>query len=300
MHNKMKTLSKIFGVSFLVFFGWEFSSAQANNNAGNNNQANQAPSVLLPQDGAFKPEDVSHHRVVPPPFMRYADIMWKERIWRVIDTKQKINEQLYYPIQKNGNRISLYDLIREGLLAGEIKAYDFNPADMDAISLQLTLTEVKNKLSSIDTIQDENGNMTPVPNNVTSDKIRGYLIKEDWHFEKQRSVLDPRILWICPRIVTINKNTQQEDPTAGPTSLFWVYFPDLRPMLAKTPVFNQQNDAAWISFDDIFWKRQFSSYIIQVSNVFNRSISVYMKGLDALAESDKAHDNIAAVEHNMW
>lgn len=298
MNSNMKTLSKIFGVSFLMFFGLEFSYAQNNNNNAPNNNA--APSVVLPQDGAYVPEDYSHHRVVPPAYMRASDIMWKERIWRVIDTKQKINEQLYYPVQKNANRISFYDLIREGIMAGEIKAYDFNPADMDAIPPALTLTEVKGKLASVDTIQDENGNMTAVPNNVTSDKIRGYLLKEDWHFEKQRSVIDPRILWICPRIVTINKNTQQEDPTAGPTSLFWLYFNDLRPMMAKTPVFNQQNDASWISFDDIFWKRQFSSYIVQVSNVFNRSISVYAKGLDALAESDKAEGNIMALEHDMW
>lgn len=296
MNNNMKTLSKIFGVSFLMFFGWEFSYAQANNNAGNNN----APSVIMPRDGAYPPEDYSHRRVVPPPYMRYADVMWKERIWRVIDTKQKINEQLYYPVIPNANRISLFDLIKQSLISGEIKAYDFNPADNDAIMPPLTLTEVKNKLSSTDTVTDENGNPRVVVNNVTADKVRGYLLKEDWHFDKQRSVLDPRILWICPRIVTINKNTNEEDLDAGPTSLFWLYFNDLRPMMAKTPVFNAKNDAAWLSFDDIFWNRQFSSYIIQVSNVFNRSISVYAKGLDALAESNKAEANIADLEGDMW
>jgi len=300
----MRTLSKIFSVSFLVFFGWEFSAAQVNNNNNNNTNNNNQSNILgpknLPRDAAYDHQDASQRRVVPPAYMRASDIMWEERVWRVIDTRQKINEQLYYPVQKNLNRISLYDLLKQALVAGELTAYSFNAVDWDDYSEPLTLTEVKAKLSSVDTIPDENGNMKAVVNDITSDKIRGYMLKEDWHFEKQRSVIDPRILWICPQVVTINKNTQQEDPTAGNTNLFWLYFPDLRPLLAKTPVFNQENDAQWLSLDDIFWKRQFASYIVQQSNVFNRSIEAYMKGLDALAEGNKIHDKIQAIENDMW
>lgn len=307
----MRTLSKIFGVSFLVFFGWEFSVAQVNNNA-NNNQAQQSqqpaqqnqPNVLspgsTPPDGAYTPQDVTHRRVVPPAYMRAADIMWKERIWRVIDTRQKMNQDLYYPTQKNANRISLFDLLREALLGGEISAYNFNPVDFDDYSQRLTLTEAKNILSSTEKTQTENGNDTTIINNVTADKIRGYMIKEDWHFEKQRSVLDPRILWICPEIEFINKNTGVPDPTGAPQPLFWINFQLIRPLLAKTPVFNIENDAEWRTFDDIFWKRQFASYIIQQSNVYNRAIADYLKGVDALEQGNKIHDKIQEIENDMW
>lgn len=185
-------------------------------------------------------------------------------------------------------------------MTGEINAYRFNATDWDDYSEQLTPTEIKGILVSIDSTPDENGNMTVVYDSVTPDKIRGYMLKEDWHFEKQRSVLDPRILWICPLTVTINKNTHQEDPSAGNTDLFWINFPEIRPLLARTPVFNEKNDAEWRSFDDIFMMRQFSSYIVQQSNVFNRSIATYMKGVDALEESNRIHDKIEAIEDNMW
>jgi len=317
----MRTLSKFVGISFLVFFGTEFSVAQVNNSNNNANaqqpaqvQTQQAPatqnqssggpvlgpSTNLPPDGAYTPQDADHRRVVPPAQMRAADVMWKQRIWRVINTKEKINQQLYYPVEDNSNRISLFQLIKNALLSGEISAYDFNIVDLDDYRVRLTKTEVQGKLSSIDTIPDENGNMKAVTNDVDPGKIRGYMLKEDWHFEKQRSVIDPRILWICPRIVTINKNTNQEDPTAGPTSLFWVSFPEIRPLLAKTPVFNQQNDAEWRTFDDIFWKRQFNSQIVMSNNVYNRAIAAYLKGVDALQENDKIHDKIAELEHDMW
>jgi len=70
--------------------------------------------------------------------------------------------------------------------------------------------------------------------------------------------------------------------------------------LAQVPVFNTRNDAEWRTFDDIFYKRQFASYIVQESNVFNRSIDQYYKSVDALLESDKIHDKIEGIENDMW
>jgi gliding motility associated protien GldN len=326
----MRTSAKIFSISFLLFLGWNYSVAQNNNNANNtgnnnvntgggnnNNQAqvtqqapsanNQQtqPSVLGP--GGNPPHDISYmaqddkaRRVVPPAMMREADIMWKERIWRVIDTREKFNQQLYYPESDNANRTSLFSLIKKALLSGEIHAYSFNVNDFDDYATVLTLTDVKASLFSTMKTTTENGNDTTISNEVLANKIRAYMVKEDWHFEKKRSVIDPRILWICPEIQTINKNTGQADPTLGLTPLFWVNFDELRPLMAKTPVFNEKNDAEWRTFDDIFWKRQFISHIIMQSNVFNRSISTYAKGFDALFEGEKIHDNIAGIEHDMW
>lgn len=316
----MRTVAKIFGTSYILFCGCEFSVAQVNPNANANQQAPvvtqtapaapQNPSqnqqnVMNPNkpvDGAYEPTAYKNRRVVPPAIIREADAMWQTRIWRVIDIREKINQQLYYPEQSNGNRVSLFQILKDALLGGEINAYEFNPVDLDdCYKIRLTKTEVEKSLSSIDTIQDENGNYVPVKNDVLPSSIKGYMLKEDWIFEKQRSVLDPRILFMCPRIVNINKNTGKEDENGEPQSLFWIYFNDVRPMMANSyPVFNQQNDAERRSYDDIFWKRQFASYIIQQSNVFDRSIATYMKGLDALLEGEKIHDKIAGIEHDMW
>ncbi len=313
----MKTSAKILGVSFLVFFGWEFSIAQVTPNNNNSNQpsitsspaqgqtpgqaASQAPILNPPLDGAYNAADRQTRRVVMPAEMRMADAMWQTRIWRVIDTREKINQQLYYPLQANGNRISLFELLKDALQQGEVSAYEFDPVDLDDCEkIRLTKTEVETQLFTVDTVTDENGNQAIVKNETDPTKIRGYTIKEDWIFEKQRSVIDPRILFICPRVITINKNTGKEDENSAPTSLFWIYFPDIRPLLAKTLVFNPKNDAEWRTFDDIFWKRQFSSYIVQQSNVFDRTIGAYMKGLDAILEGEKIHNSIAEIESNMW
>ena len=47
-----------------------------------------------------------------------------------------------------------------------------------------------------------------------------------------------------------------------------------------------------MSFDDLFWKRDFSSYINKESNVFDRSVSPNYEGLDALLESERIRNEI--------
>ena len=44
------------------------------------------------------------------------------------------------------------------------------------------------------------------------------------------------------------------------------------------------NDSQKMSFDDLFWKREFASFIKE-SNVYDRKISPNYTGLDALIES---------------
>ena len=179
--------------------------------------------------------------------------------------------------------------------------YVFNPVDLDdTYKMRMTKTELDQALSKTDTVTDENGNTTTVKVDVESGSVKGYTLKEDWLFEKQQSILIPRILFICPRVANINSNTGKEDENGAPLALFWIYFPDMRPVMAKTPVFNQQNDAERRTYDDIFCKRQFSSYIVQQSNVYDRSMNAYVKGLDALLEGEKIHGKIAGIEHDMW
>lgn len=263
---------------------------------------NSIGQILTPPDDDIWGTTQQINRIpVPYPFLREADVMWQTRVWRTIDVREKINLNFYYPIQENQNRISLFQLLKNLLLKDKISAYEFDPVDFDDTYKQrLTNTEVEKQLFSIDTVQDENGNMVPVKNEVVPSSIKGYTIKEDWYFDKQRSVLDSRILFICPLTQNINKNTGKEDENGQPISLFWIYFPDIRPFTVRTPVFNAKNDAERRTFDDIFWKRQFSSYIIQQSNVYDRSMNAYVKGTDALLESDKIHDKIAGIEHDMW
>lgn len=129
-----------------------------------------------------------------------------------------------------------------------------------------------------------------------SQDIVQYRLKEDWFFDKERSVMDVRILGIAPVIYDRDETGQ----IIGLRELFWLYFPHCRYVLNNYYVYNPDNDAQWMSFDDLFWKRRFSSTIYKESNVFDRSVESYRTGVDALMESEKINEEIRLFEHDVW
>jgi hypothetical protein len=173
---------------------------------------------------------------------------------------------------------------------------------------------------------------------ITSKSINAYNIKEDWFFDKERSMLDKRIIAIAPvgayavpipkpgetvdegldRYTTFlmvgqNGSYQMfgdnalEDFIPDPESnnienreLFWLYFPQLRNVLVNYYVYNNQSDAQWMSFDDFFWKRMFSATIYRSSDQFDRDVEDYRYGVDALYEAEKIKETMRTWETDLW
>ena len=135
-----------------------------------------------------------------------------------------------------------------------------------------------------------------VNSTFASADIKKFLIKEDYYFDKQRSVFEVRILGICP----VTKN-MVKDVDMGDKRLFWVYFPECRRLFAQNEMFNLKNGVAGrLTYDDVFMKRMFSSYIYKEENVYNRTIQEYALGVDALLESEKAKNTLFEFESNLW
>ncbi len=130
---------------------------------------------------------------------------------------------------------------------------------------------------------------------VSSDIIQ-YRLKEDWFFDKERSVLDVRIIAIAPVVYAKDADKQ----ITGMKELFWLYFPHCRFVLNNYFVYNDQNDAQWMSFDDLFWKRRFTCVIYKESNVYDRKFETYKSGVDALFEAEKVKEEIRTIEHDVW
>ena len=105
-----------------------------------------------------------------------------------------------------------------------------------------------------------------------------------------------RILGIAPlrEIFNYQGEFKYEQP------MFWVYYPELRKVLARQEAFNPLNDATRMSWEDIFEMRYFSSYIYKESNVYDRRIQDYMTGVDIMLESEKIKNEIFSFEHDLW
>ncbi len=251
-------------------------------------------------DGVYIKEHTPKRRFIPYTPLREADVMWSRRIWRTVDLREKINHVLYFPTSPINDRKSLFDVIKTALLTGQITAYG-SPLTDDEFKFPMTKSELEGMFSKVDTnyIPDlETGEMipTPVKIEIGSQDIKQYWIKEDWFFDKQRSVLDVRIIGICP----LRENKGDNGEVRGYSPMFWLYYPECRPVFANAEVYNRFNDAERRTLEDVLWKRQFGSYVNKESNVYDRSIAEYKLGLDALLEAEKIKNDIFELEHDLW
>ena len=133
-----------------------------------------------------------------------------------------------------------------------------------------------------------------------SKDIIQYRLKEDWFFDKERSVLDVRIIAIAPVVYTKDVDASGVATISGTRELFWLYFPHCRFVFNNYFVYNDKNDTQWMSFDDLFWKRKFNAVAYKASNNFDRKIETYRTGIDALYEADKIKEEIRTIEHDVW
>ncbi|MFI5137925.1 MAG: gliding motility protein GldN [Sphingobacteriales bacterium] len=252
-----------------------------------------------PLDGYYKKTNILSAKVTPYPNLRESDVALAKRIWREIDVREKMNAYLVSPKQR------LIDVLMDAIAAGELTAYDPAPnksdPDGDGFSTPLTPAQAKNKMADsvvVDKIDKNTGEKigsTIKAGEFNPDSILKFRIKEDWIFDKQRSVFEPRIIGIAPMV----------KPRAGSVSLdyqpaFWIYFPEARPILAVKEVVSRDNDNTGLSFDDIFMKRMFTSYLVKQSNDKNDRIKDYKDGIDRLYESERIKKSLMDWELNLW
>jgi gliding motility associated protien GldN len=209
-----------------------------------------------------------------------------------------------------------YDITKQGVMDGDQFKYPIRPQDgKNYYSDSVFRSSVDERISMItggglrpvlnslgedsvfinDLGEEEGVNETFVEKSwILSQDVIQYRLKEEWFFDKERSVMDVRILGIAPVIYEGTKEGGKYE------ELFWLYFPNCRFVLNNYFVYNESNDAQWMSFDDLFWKRRFNSTIYKESNTYDRKIESYRAGVDALMEAEKIKEEIRNLEHDVW
>jgi len=255
-------------------------------------------------DGAYKRADVYNRKPTPLPYIREADVMWRKKVWRIIDLREKINQTLYFPTKEVDGRSNLVNLMIHGIQDGKLTAYDAK--NDDEFKVPMTFEQVKEafgattrtrKVRNVDTgeLQDK-----VVAGEIRSEEIKQFMVKEEWYFDKQTSTMNVRVIGICP-IQEFYRDEDTNQEQVQRRQVFWIYFPEARELMAANEVFNAQNTARNLSFDDVFLKRKFNSYIVKEENIYNnREISQYLGSKDAMLESKRIENTIFDYEQNLW
>ncbi|MFA5245598.1 MAG: gliding motility protein GldN [Pedobacter sp.] len=283
-----------------IFFALILMAAtlQASAQAPNLNNDTKPKPAERPLDGYYQKTNILSAKVSPYASLRESDVMFRKRVWREIDLREKVNMIFASPKSR------LITILTDAILAGELTAYDASSTkddvNGDEFSVVLKPEEAMSKFadSVLVPIFDKDGNQTGTvvkPGEFNPDSIVKFRIKEDWIFDKQRSVFEPRIVGIAPMIkISAAGQSFDEQPA------FWIYFPEARHLLVTKAVVNRNNDATGLSYDDIFMKRVFASYIVKESNPEDLRIKDYAVGIDKLYESERVKKDLMDFEHDLW
>ena len=300
-----------------------------------------------PVDGYVVKSDVANRKVIPYAPIRQTDVAFSKRIWREIDLREKMNQAFASP------KARLMDILVEAIQNGELTAYDPTPTkndpNGDSFKNILPIDQVMARLGGDSVLVEQyNENNEVVGSHYekrdwSGEQVLKFRIKEDWIFDKQRAVFEPRIIGIAPLITpqipgvdafdtapTAPSNQDPFDPFAVPpeetsnsnqveqpdlntipvsnfgpqveaTPAFWIYFPEARHVLVNKEVVNRNNDATGLSYDDVFIKRLFNSYIIKQSNAEDLRIKDYINDdIDRLLESERIKKALMDYEQDLW
>ncbi|MGZ3932568.1 MAG: type IX secretion system ring subunit PorN/GldN [Bacteroidia bacterium] len=260
-------------------------------------QAQGGPNVFGPDpcDGLMR-NDLTVKLPVAYQYVREANVVWSKQVWREMDLREKQNHVFYFPLQYQPCRFSLIQIINRHILKGDITAFE-DESFYKPLTPSRLMQLIRPAEEVVSIVYDEKGNEYPDTLQVTDSlsllgRVIKVRIKEDWFFDAATSKLEVRISGMAFYSYIEEKEAFRE--------LFWIYFPAARKFLSMYKAFNAANESDLNSFDDLFLKRQFSSRIVKESNVYDREVADYCRGLDAVLESDRIKRSIFTWEHDLW
>lgn len=258
----------------------------------------------LRNDNAFDKSSLTKRNPLPYEHLRWDDALFAEKVWRELDLREKINKVFQYEANDdNGSQIFI-NILLKAINTGEITAF----AD-ERFTTPMSLAEIQQLTSgTADTVNktDINDPSKIIERVVTrssfdAKSVSKIRLKEEWVFDRESSRMFCRILGIAPVKVLYMPNTGKE---RGSSMMFWVYYPDLRPLLARYEVYNPKNmGQSRMTWEELFESRMFSSYIIKstMDNPANKNIRNYIKDpILALLEGDNIKEKIFNFEQDLW
>ena len=263
----------------------------------------------LRNDNAFDKSSLTSRIPLTYEYLRWDDALYAEKVWRELDLREKINQTFRYDATDDNGSQMFISMLLKAVNSGQVTAF----AD-DRFTTPMTTTEV---------MQLTSGKADTVPQYDIKDisKIIGYVvtrasfdpksvmklrIKEEWVFDRESSRMFCRILGIAPlKTEYFQEGTgQSSGKERGVSTLFWVYYPDLRPTLAKYEVYNPKNmGQSRMTWEELFESRMFGSYIVKstMDNPSNKMIKQYIKDpILALLEGDNIKEKIFNYEQDLW
>ena len=257
----------------------------------------------LRNDNAFDKSNLTARTPLPYEHLRWDDALLAEKVWRELDLREKINKVFQYEASDDNGSQMFIDILLKAIKKGDVTAFSD-----ERFTTPMTMAEIDQLTTgAADTVAqtDPNDPSKVIRYVVTrqsfdSKSVLKLRLKEEWVFDRESSRMFVRILGIAPLKTLYLPNGKER----GQSVMFWIYYPDLRPTLARYEVYNPKNmGQSRMTWEELFESRMFSSYITKstLDNPGNKNIRVYIKDpILALLEGDNIKEKLFNFEQDLW
>jgi len=259
----------------------------------------------LRPDEAVETSNLRDRTPLPYENLRADDALFRHKVWREIDIREKINLPFRYSADENNGNQRFISILLQAIQDSAVTVFDNID---DRFTTPLTKSQVAKNITGDPLpihLYDQNGNDSAViykNREFNPDSIYKFHLKEEVIFDKESSRLFWRILGIAPVMNVINS----QGVNLGETELFWVYYPDMRPIFAKYEVYNGKNFGARMSWEELFESRMFYGRITKstIDNPYDLRIKdvpgLRDQPILQLLEGENIKEKIFNYEQDLW
>jgi gliding motility associated protien GldN len=274
--------------------------------SGSGNPLTDSNRVSLRNDNAVEANLIKDRTPLIYDYIREDDAIFKQRIWRVVDAREKMNLAFKNTMESDNGSQLFFAILFKAVADGGVVAFED-----ERFSTPFTKEKFKERFSGgTDTVPvygDLNNAELITSREVRTrefpvDSVYRFQIKEEVLFDKESSKLITRILGVAPMGPQILPNGKVlEGP---PITYFWIYYPDIRATLAKFEVYNPKNFGNRMTWEDLFEQRFYSSYIIKstMDNPYNQTLAEKhgKNKLFMLLDGEAIKEKIFNYEQDLW
>jgi gliding motility associated protien GldN len=261
----------------------------------------------IPNDGAVDIRGrFSERDPLPYEHIRPDDAVYRQRIWRDIDTREKMNLPFRHSADEDNGNQRFISILFKAIQEDSLSVYD--PID-DRFTTPMSISSILKWIGG-DAYQVEvfdsagvSSYKTVTPD-IVLDSFYKFRIKEEVVFDKESSRLWWRILGIAPLFPKYSPQTKQL--IANDQVAFWVYYPELRKHLGNYRVYNGKNYGLSQTWEELFENRMFSGRIVKssVDNPFDKYLDempgLKGNGVFQLLEGERIKEKVLNYELDLW
>ncbi|MEJ7627353.1 MAG: gliding motility protein GldN [Ferruginibacter sp.] len=242
---------------------------------------------------------------LPYEHLRADDAVYRHKIWREIDTREKMNLPFRYSADLDNGNQRFISILMQAIQDSAVTV--FANVD-DRFTTPMTKGEVAKVLGGeavevplFDSLGNQTGSIMKTAE-INLDSFYKFRIKEEVIFDKESSRLFWRILGIAP----VKNVVTSMGVNLGESEMFWVYYPDMRPVFAKYEVYNGKNFGGRMSWEELFESRMFYGRIIKstIDNPNDQFIKdvkgLSENGILQLLEGENIKEKIFNYEQDLW